>query len=164
MDHGVSVLRFNILVVVMAVLVSFAGCLQSAVGCGEGYSEMHGGDYVESTISVDANGKLTAKFTSGDYPGFLEESEEYQTDPNIYVTLYVLFDDETQSSISFQRDGWDNYGDGAGGSSWNSLLTFNSPDGFCDDGCKRVKLGTNMEFGQLYYNGTCDASPWIDID
>ena len=158
--------RFHITVVLLALLVPLSGCtgISGVGGCGEGYSEMHGGDYVESQISVDANGKLTAKFTSGDYPGFLEESEEYQTDPEIYVTLYVSFDDETQTSVSFQQDGWDNFGDGAGGSAWNFLLTFNSPDGFCHDGCKQVKLGTSMEFGLLYYNGTCNASPWLDVN
>ena len=145
--------RFHITVVLLALLVPLSGCtgISGVGGCGEGYSEMHGGDYVESQISVDANGKLTAKFTSGDYPGFLEESEEYQTDPEIYVTLYVSFDDETQTSVSFQQDGWDNFGDGAGGSAWNFMLTFNSPDGFCHDGCKQVKLGTSMEFGCLLY-------------
>ena len=67
--------RFHITVVLLALLVPLSGCIgiTGVVGCGEGYSEMHGGDYVESQISVDANGKLTAKFTSGDYPGFLEE-------------------------------------------------------------------------------------------
>ena len=158
--------RFHITVVLLALLVPLSGCtgISGVGGCGEGYSEMHGGDYVESQISVDANGKLTAKFTSGDYPGFLEESEEYQTDPEIYVTLYVSFDDETQTSVSFQQDGWDNFGDGAGGSAWNVMLTFNSPDGFCHDGCKQVKLGTSMEFGLLYYDGTCNASPWLDVN
>ncbi len=156
--------RLNILVVLLALLVPLSGCLQSTLGCGEGYSEMHNGDYVESLTSVDANGKLTAEFESGDSPGFLEESETYQTSAEIYVTLYVMFDDGSESQIAFRQDGWDNHGDGAGGSSWYALLTFNSPDGFCDDGCKRVRLGTSMEYGLLYYDGTCDASPWIDID
>ena len=158
-------LRTHVLTFLLAVLFPLSGCtgLSGVAGCGEGYSEMHNGDYVESLISVDTNGKLTVKFESGNSPGFLEESEEYQTDPNIYVTLYVHFDDGSETSVAFRQSGWDNYGDGAGGSSWNSMLTYNSPDGFCDDGCKRVKLGTNMEYGQLYYNGTCDSSPWIDV-
>ena len=159
-------LRFNILVMVLALLVPLSGCtgMSGVTGCGEGYSEMHGGDYVETMTSVDANGKLTVQFESGDSPGFLEESEEYQTDPNIYVTLYVEFDDGSETSVAFRQSDWDNYGDGADGSSWGTFLTYNSPDGFCDDGCTRVKLGTSMEFGLLYYDGTCDASPWIDLD
>jgi hypothetical protein len=159
-------LRTHVLTVLLAVLVPLSGCtgLSGIAGCGEGYSEMHNGDYVESLISVDASGKLTVKFESGDSPGFLETSEEYQTDPNIYVTLYVSFDDGSETSVGFRQSGWENFGDGAEGSSWDSMLTYNSPDGFCDDGCQRVKLGTNMEYGQLYYDGTCDASPWIDIE
>jgi hypothetical protein len=158
--------RTCLLTVLLTLLVPLSGCtgLSGVTGCGEGYSEMHNGDYVESLLSVDVNGKLTVKFESGDSPGFLEASEEYQTDPNIYVTLYVGFDDGTETSVAFRQSGWDNFGDEAGGSSWSSLLTYNSPDGFCDDGCRRVKLGTNMEYGLLYYDGTCDASPWIDIE
>ncbi|MDP6199600.1 MAG: hypothetical protein QF531_02415 [Candidatus Poseidonia sp.] len=154
------------LILFLALLVPLSGCTGTGalVGCGDGYSEMHNGDYVETLLSVDTNGKLTVQFESGDYPGFLEESEKYQTDPDIYVTLYVLYEDGTETSASFRQSEWDNFGDGAEGSSWNSLLTFNSPDGFCDDGCEKVKLGTSTEFGALYYAGTCDASPWIDIE
>ena len=158
-------MRSQMLVFVLALLVPLSGCTgpSGLVGCGEGYSEMHNGDYVETLLSVDTNGKLTVKFESGDYPGFLEESEKYQTDPDIYVTLYVMYEDGTETSASFRQSEWDNFGDGAEGSSWNSLLTFNSPDGFCDDGCEKVRLGTSTEYGLLYYDGTCDASPWIDI-
>jgi hypothetical protein len=159
-------MRSQMLILFLALLVPLSGCTGTGalVGCGEGYSEMHNGDYVETLLSVDTNGKLTVQFESGDYPGFLEESEKYQTDPDIYVTLYVLYEDGTETSASFRQSEWDNFGDGAEGSSWNSLLTFNSPDGFCDDGCEKVKLGTSTEFGALYYAGTCDASPWIDIE
>ena len=158
-------MRSQILVFVLALLVPLSGCTgpNGLVGCGEGYSEMHNGDYVETLLSVNTNGKLTVKFESGDSPGFLEESEKYQTDPDIYVTLYVLYEDGTETSVAFRQSEWDNFGDGAEGSSWNSLLTFNSPDGFCDDGCEKVRLGTNTEYGQLYYDGTCESSPWIDI-
>jgi hypothetical protein len=157
-------MRLRTLVALMVFSLPLTGCMQSLAGCEEGYSEMHAGDYVESAMAVDSNGKLTVQFESEDSPGFLEASEEYQTDPNIYVTLYVEFDDGSQTSVAFRQSGWDNFGDGAGGSSWGTHLTYNSPDGFCDGGCKRVKLGTNMEYGVLYYNGTCDSSPWIDID
>ena len=158
-------MRSQILVFVLALLIPLSGCTGpgSLVGCGEGYSEMHNGDYVETLLSVDTNGKLTVKFESGDSPGFLESSEKYQTDPNVYVTLYVMHEDGTETSVAFRQSGWENFGDGAEGSSWNSLLTFNSPDGFCDDGCEKLRLGTNTEYGQLYYDGTCESSPWIDI-
>ena len=158
-------MRSQILVFVLALLVPLSGCTGPGglVGCGEGYSEMHNGDYVETLLSVDTNGKLTVKFESGDSPGFLESSEKYQTDPNVYVTLYVMHEDGTETSVAFRQSGWENFGDGAEGSSWSSLLTFNSPDGFCDDGCEKLRLGTNTEYGQLYYDGTCDSSPWIDI-
>ena len=108
--------RFNILVVLLVFLVPLSGCLQSTLGCGEGYSEMHNADYVEYLISVDANGKLSAEFESGDSPGFLEESEAYQTSADVYATLHVMFDDGSESQIAFRQDGWDNTGDGAGGS------------------------------------------------
>ena len=159
-------MRSVMTVALLVVLVPLSGCtgLGDLAGCGEGYEEMHSGDYVESLISIDINGTLTVEFESGDNPGFLEESEAYQTNPDIYVTLYVLFDDQTETSIAFRQSGWDNYGDGAGGSSWGSTLTFNSPSGFCSDGCARVKLGTSMEYGLLYYDGTCNASPWLNID
>ena len=158
-------MRSQMLILFLALLVPLSGCTGTGalVGCGDGYSEMHNGDYVETLLSVDTNGKLTVQFESGDYPGFLEESEKYQTDPDIYVTLYVLYEDGTETSASFRQSEWDNFGDGAEGSSWNSLLTFNSPDGFCDDGCEKVRLGTSTEYGQLYYDGTCESSPWIDI-
>jgi len=158
-------MRSQILVFVLALLVPLSGCTGPGglVGCGEGYSEMHNGDYVETLLSVDTNGKLTVKFESGDSPGFLESSEKYQTDPNVYVTLYVIHEGGTETSVAFRQSGWENFGDGAEGSSWNSLLTFNSPDGFCNDGCEKLRLGTNTEYGQLYYDGTCESSPWIDI-
>ena len=70
-------MRSQILVFVLALLVPLSGCTGPGglVGCGEGYSEMHNGDYVETLLSVDTNGKLTVKFESGDSPGFLEEAE-----------------------------------------------------------------------------------------
>jgi len=45
-----------------------------------------------------------------------------------------------------------------------TYLWYQSPDGFCDDGCEEVKFSAGFQDGSMYYNGTCDASPWVDVD
>jgi hypothetical protein len=153
-------------IAILAVLIPLSGCtgLDGLGGCGEGYAEMHNGDYVEALIDVDAQGVLTVQFQAlGSGFGFLEESEEYQTDPDIYVSLSVEHSNGSTTQVGFNTNGWDNYGDAAGGSSWGSLVTFTSPEGFCDDGCERLNFSGSMEYGVIYYDGTCDSSPWLNI-
>jgi len=43
------------------------------------------------------------------------------------------------------------------------VVTFTSPVGFCDDGCERLNFSGSMEYGVIYYDGTCDSSPWLNI-
>jgi|GEM_PF-5075393 len=53
----------SFLVVAVIVLIPLTGCtgLDGLDGCGEGYAEMHNGDYVEALIDVDAQGVLTVQ-------------------------------------------------------------------------------------------------------
>ena len=161
-------LRFNILVVVLALLVPLSGCLQSAFGCGEGYNEMHMGDYVYQTLEVDsATGVLTVVVSSDTRMGYVQNDDWTNERYPAYATLIVEMSDGSTSDAGprIQID-WTVTADS--GDYWSTTLTFESAAGFCDDGCERVKLDasayTDPNISVLYYDGTCNASPWVDID
>ena len=161
-------LRFNILVMMMAFFVPLSGCLQSTLGCGDAYNEMHMGDYVFQTLEVDSvTGVLTVVVSSDTSMGYVQnddwENERYPA----YATLTVEMSDGSTSDAGprIQND-WTVTADS--GDYWSTTLTFESAAGFCDSGCDRVKLDasayTDPYNSILYHDGTCESSPWIDID
>ena len=161
-------LRFNILVMVLALLVPLSGCLQSAFGCEEGYYEMHMGDYVYQTLEVDSTtGVLTVVVTSDAWMGYVQNDDWTDERPPAFATLTIEMSDGSTSDAGprIQND-WTVTADN--GDVWSTTLSFESAAGFCDDGCERVALSasayTDPNSSQIYYDGTCDPSPWIDID
>ena len=155
---------FAILVIAPFVLSGCTG-ITGIVGCGEAYEEMYGGyDYVYDTKTVDSQDQLTVTFelVSGG-GGWLEESEVHEANQDLWVGLDVKFSDGTVEEIAFRQADWENYGDGHDGSSWATTLTFTSPDGFCQGGCEEVRFSAGYQDGSIYYDGTCDNSPWIEV-
>ena len=157
---------------ILAILVTstfvLSGCtgLSGLAGCGEGYEEMYGGyDYVYDTKVVDDQNNLTVilELLNGG-GGWLEESEVNEASQDLWVGLDVKFSDGTIENIAFQQSGWENYGDGHDGSYWATTLTMTSPENFCQGGCKEVRFSAGYQDGFIYYDGTCDNSPWIDVD
>ncbi|MGB1364762.1 MAG: hypothetical protein ACPH9F_07760 [Candidatus Poseidoniaceae archaeon] len=155
-------------VVFSILLITIAGCTSSNnVNCGEGYDEMYGGyDYGFNSTSVNAQNSLqvTMEIVNGGGGWWLEESETYQESQTLWVDITVKFADGTTEEIAFKQSNWNNFGDGNSGSSWSKHLTFISPDGFCDDGCEEVRFSAGFEYGTMYHDGTCESSPWVDID
>ena len=149
-------------------LITIAGCTSSNnINCGEGYEEMYGGyDYAFNSTSIDAQNSLQVKMeiVNGAGGWWLEESQTDEESQELWVSITVKFSDATEEKIEFQKANWNNYGDASSGSYWSEILTFNSPDGFCDDGCEEVRFSAGYQDGVIYYDGTCDSSPWIDID
>ena len=145
-----------------------SGCtgLSGLTECGEGYDEMYGGyDYVYSTIVVDDQNRLTAtlELVNGG-GGWLEESEVHEANQDLWVGLDVKFSDGTVEEIAFRQADWENYGDGHDGSSWATTLTMVSPENFCQNGCEEVRFSAGYQDGFIYHDGTCDNSPWVDLD
>lgn len=155
---------FVILAITSFVLSGCTG-ISGLTGCGEAYEEMYGGyDYVYGTMAVDSQNKLTVtlELVSGG-GGWLEESEVHEADQELWVGLDVKFSDGTVEDIGFQHSNWENYGDGNDGSSWFTTLTFTSPDGFCQGGCEEVRFSAGYQDGSIYYDGTCETSPWVEV-
>ena len=149
------------------IMVTMAGCTSNNTNCGPGYEEMYGGnEYGLNSTIVDAQNSLTVKIeiVKGGGGWWLEESETYQESQNLWADITVKFADGTTEEVGFQRANWNNYGDGSAGSAWSKILTFISPDGFCDVGCEEVRFSGSFEYGIMYYDATCQSSPWIDID
>ena len=149
----------------VAVMIPLSGCTEIIDGCGEGYHEMYGGyDYTYSNKNVDSDESLNVTIEllkAGG--GWLEDSDEYQEGQSVWVTLYVKMNDGSEQSIGFNSNGWEVNGDSSNGSYWSTNLYYQSPTGFCDNGCEEVKFSAGVENGVIYYDGTCDSSPWIDI-
>jgi hypothetical protein len=146
-------------------MVPLSGCTGITGGCGAGYEEMYGGyDYIYSTKNVDSANSLNVTIEllkAGG--GWLEDSDEFQEGQSVWVTLYVKMNDGSEQSIGFNSNGWEVNGDSSNGSYWSTNLYYQSPTGFCDNGCEEVKFSAGVEHGVIYYDGTCDSSPWIDI-
>ena len=161
-------LRMQMVVAVVVVILPLSGCtgLTGIVGCGEAYEEMYGGyDYVYDTKTVDSQDQLTVilELVSGG-GGWLEESEVHEANQDLWVGLDVKFSDGTVEEIAFRQADWENYGDGHDGSSWATTLTFTSPENFCQNGCEEVRFSASGQDGSIYYDGTCENSPWVDVD
>jgi hypothetical protein len=157
--------RISLVLLCIAAMIPLSGCTGIIGGCGAGYDEMYGGyDYIYSTKNVDSANSLNVTIEllkAGG--GWLEDSEEFQEGQSVWVTLYVKMNDGSEQSIGFNSNGWEVNGDSSNGSYWSTNLYYQSPTGFCDNGCGEVKFSAGVEGGAIYYDGTCDSSPWIDI-
>ncbi len=127
---------------------------------------MYGGDdYTFTSKEVDQNNALnvTVKILNG-AAGWLEESDEKEVDAEVYVTLRIKNSVGDETVVDFQSSTWEINGDSEDGSNWVTYLWYQSPDGFCDDGCDKVNFVAGFQDGFIYYDGTCDTSPWVDVD
>ena len=148
--------------------ILLTGCTgpSNLFGCGEAYENMYGGDdYTFTSKEVDQNNALnvTVKILNG-AAGWLEWSDEKEVDAEVYVTLRVKNSAGDETVVDFQSSTWDINGDSEDGSNWVTYLWYQSPDGFCDDGCDKVNFVAGFQDGFIYYDGTCDTSPWVDVD
>ena len=148
--------------------ILLTGCTgpSNLFGCGEAYENMYGGDdYTFTSKEVDQNNALnvTVKILNG-AAGWLEESDEKEVDAEVYVTLRVKNSAGDETVVDFQSSTWEINGDSEDGSNWVTYLWYQSPDGFCDDGCDKVNFVAGFQDGFIYYDGTCDTSPWVDVD
>ena len=148
--------------------ILLTGCTgpSNLFGCGEAYENMYGGDdYTFTSKEVDQNNALnvTVKILNG-AAGWLEGSDEKEVDAEVYVTLRVKNSAGDETVVDFQSSTWEINGDSEDGSNWVTYLWYQSPDGFCNDGCDKVNFVAGFQDGFIYYDGTCDTSPWIDVD
>ncbi len=148
--------------------ILLTGCTgpSNLFGCGEAYENMYGGDdYTFTSKEVDQNNALnvTVKILNG-AAGWLEESDEKEVDAEVYVTLRIKNSVGDETVVDFQSSTWEINGDSEDGSNWVTYLWYQSPDGFCDDGCDKVNFVAGFQDGFIYYDGTCDTSPWVDVD
>jgi hypothetical protein len=157
----------RIVVFLLILMIPLSGCTSSLSSgmCGEGYEEMYGGyDYSYSSISIDSDNTLNVSVVLlNGGGGWLEESEVKEVDAEIFVSLYVKKTDGTEQKVGFHSTTWTVHGDSEDGSYWSTLLNYESPVGFCDSGCEEVKFSAGYQDGAIYYDGTCDSSPWIDV-
>ena len=148
--------------------ILLTGCTgpSNLFGCGEAYENMYGGDdYTFTSKEVDQNNALnvTVKILNG-AAGWLEGSDEKEVDAEVYVTLRVKNSAGDETVVDFQSSTWEINGDSEDGSNWVTYLWYQSPDGFCDEGCDKVNFVAGFQDGFIYYDGTCDTSPWVDVD
>ena len=157
--------RLSFMLLCVAMMIPLSGCTQSLVGCGAGYDEMYGGyDYIYSSKDVASDNSLNVTIKllkSGG--GWLEDSEENEESQSIWVTLTVKMDDGSEVKVGYNSNMWEVNGDSWDEMFWSTNLYYQSPVGFCDDGCDQVTFSASVENGAIYYDGTCDTSPWIDI-
>ena len=127
---------------------------------------MHSGDYSIDSIDVDAaTNQLTVVIHNEEgASGFIREVAALEQSQTIWVTLHVKNNGSTLS-ISGEDSGhsWSVSGDSSSGDSWSSLLTFTSPEGFCDSGCEEIRFSAGHYDGIIYHNGTCESSPWFAV-
>tara|TARA_B100001996_G_C18628061_1_gene580615 strand:+ start:870 stop:1415 length:546 start_codon:yes stop_codon:yes gene_type:complete len=159
-------IRLSLMLLCVAMMIPLSGCTESSSGwCGVGYDEMYGGyDYTYSTKNVGPDNSLNVTIellrVGG---GWLEDSEEHQEGQSVWVTLYVKMNDGSEHGIAFNNNDWEVNGDYNNGSYWSTNLYYQSSAGFCDYGCDQVKFSAGDEYGAIYYDGTCESSPWIEL-
>ena len=161
----VNTALFSFLILTMPLVGCISNSSSGNVDCGESYSEMYGGyDYSYLTKDIDSANSLniTVQLINGG-GGWLEESQQHESDQEIAVSLKVKFSDNSEISIGFQSTTWEVNGDEYDGSYWSELLYYQSPDGFCDSGCDEIMFAAGYQDGVIYYDGTCEESPWISI-
>ena len=157
--------RLSFMLLCVAMMIPLSGCTQSLVGCGAGYDEMYGGyDYIYSSKDVASDNSLNVTIKllkSGG--GWLEDSEQNEESQSIWVTLTIKMDDGSEVKVGYNSNTWEVNGDSWDEMFWSTNLYYQSPVGFCDDGCDQATFSASVENGAIYYDGTCDTSPWIDI-
>ena len=148
------------------IMLLLPGCLGSgAFGCNAHYEEAYGGyDYNYGTIDVSSDGSLTVILHllngGGDW---FENSDEFQEEGVLSVVLTIEFSDGSTKKINHATANWSVVGDASNGSYWGTDLTITGPAGACDDGCERLSFSATDMHGAIYYDHTCDASPWVDV-
>ena len=157
--------RLSFMLLCVAMMIPLSGCTQSLVGCGAGYDEMYGGyDYIYSSKDVASDNSLNVTIKllkSGG--GWLEDSEQNEESQSIWVTLTIKMDDGSEAKVGYNSNTWEVNGDSWDEMFWSTNLYYQSPAGFCDNGCDQVTFSASVEGGAIYYDGTCNTSPWVDI-
>lgn len=151
----------------ICVLFFLAGCLgTSSTGCGEGYEEMHAGDYSIDSITLDATTNQLSVVVKNEEgaSGFIRENESLEQEQTIWIALHIQHNSQTTSIRGEDTDhSWTVTGDSSSGDSWISTVTFTSPDGFCDSGCEEIRFSAGYYDGVFYHDGTCESSPWFAV-
>ncbi len=156
---------FSFLIMSMPLVGCISNSSSVTGNCGESYQEMYGGyDYTYVTKDIDSANSLniTVQLINGG-GGWLEESQQHESDQEIAVSLKVRFSDNSEISVGFQSTTWEVNGDEYEGSYWAEFLYYQSPDGLCDSDCDEIMFSAGYQDGMIYYDGTCEESPWIPI-
>ena len=157
--------RTMFLLLCVSAMIPLSGCTESMGGCGVGYDEMYGGyDYNYSKIEIASDNSLnvTVRLLNGG-GGWFESSDEFEEGQTIWVTLHLKMSNGDEVEIQANNQNWHVNGDSGNQSYWGTNLYYSSPVGFCDAGCEEIRFSAGDEFGFVYYDGTCDTSPWINI-
>ena len=146
--------RQSLLLFCVAMMIPLSGCIgSSSTRCGAGHDEMYGGsDYVYSNkdVASDNSINVTIKLLKSG-GGWLEESEEYQESQSVWVTLTVKMSDGSEQDIGYNSNSWEVNGDWSDGIYWWTYLYYQSPAGFCDNGCDELKFIAGYQGGVVYY-------------
>ena len=157
--------KLGLLLFFVVALTPLSGCIEALGGCGAHYDEAYGGyDYVYSkkVVASDNSLNVTVQLLNGG-GGWIENSDEFQEEQTIYVTLHIKLANGNEVQIKPNHQYWEVNGDSANQSYWGTNLYFSSRTGFCDNGCEEIRFSAGSDFGAIYYDGTCDSSPWIGI-
>ena len=157
----------GLIVFLLTFLIPMAGCTSPLTSslCGQGYEEMYGGyDYIYASTSIDTDNSLnvTVRLISGG-GGWLEDSDQHEENKEVYTGLTIKLGDGTEETVGHDSTTWVVNGDAYDGSYWSTKLYFQSPSGFCDDGCEEMKFSGQEQGTVYYYDNTCDSSPWVEI-
>ena len=155
----------HVLLLSVVAMTPLSGCTGNLGGCGVGYDEMYGGyDYEFSKMEISSDNSLnvTVKLQrSGG--GWIEDSEEFEEHQTIWVSLHIKMSNGDEIQIQPNHETWEVNGDAWNQSYWGTNLYFSSPVGFCDYGCEELRFIAGDEYGIIYYDGTCESSPWIEL-
>jgi len=157
--------RISLVLFCIAVMIPLSGCTGVNGGCGAGYEEMYGGyDYEFSKMEVSSDNTLnvTVKLQRAG-GGWIEDSDEFEEHQTIWVSLHIKMSNGDEVKIQPNHQTWDVNGDAWNQSYWGTNLYFSSPVGFCDYGCEELRFSAGDEYGFIYYDGTCESSPWIEL-
>lgn len=126
---------------------------------------MYGGyDYIYASTTIDTDNSLnvTVRLIGGG-GGWLEDSDQHEENKEVYAGLTIKLGDGTEETVGHGSMTWVVNGDDYDGSYWSTKLYFQSPSGFCDDGCEEMKFSGQEQDLVYYYDNTCDSSPWVEI-
>ena len=158
--------RIGFMLLCVSMMIPLSGCTETLGGCGVGYDEMYGGyDYEFSKVEISSDNSLNVTVTlqrAGG--GWIEDSDEFEEHQTIWVSLDIKMSSGDEVQIQPNHQTWEVNGDAWNQSYWGTNLYFSSPVGFCDYGCEEIRFSAGDENGLIYYDGTCESSPWIDIE